>query len=58
MAVNKTTKLHGLVWFIYIQKTVHLQQLKGMQHSKLVCETDTCTICQQKAYVRGYLFCQ
>ena len=58
MAVNKTTKLHGLVWFIYIQKTVHLRQLKGMQHSKLVCERGTYTICQQKAYVRDYLFSQ
>ena len=34
-AMKKTRKLPGLLWFIHIQKTVHLPQLKRMQHSKL-----------------------
>ena len=40
MAVKKSRKRFGLVINIHILKTVHLQQLKGMQSSK-VCERGT-----------------
>ena len=35
MAVNKSAKCSGILWFIHILKTENSQQLKGMESSKL-----------------------
>ena len=51
-AAKESTKLCDL--FIFKIKTIHLQQLKGMQSSKLVgCERDTFFI---RKYTKGVRF--
>ena len=35
MAVNKSEKCSGILWFIHILKTENSQQLKGVESSKL-----------------------
>ena len=51
MAVKKTRKLPGRFSAVFMFKTVHSQQLKGIQYTKLVFER--VTISQLKVRERG-----